>query len=59
MDGSKAWEGCLMFLSESGLNGFWISVLVLSLNYRQTAALKNLRMCWRESLLGEDGASLL
>lgn len=46
MDGSKACEGCLMFLSESGLGGFQKSILVLSLNYRQTPALKNLSMCW-------------
>lgn len=52
-------EGCLMFLSESGLSGFQKSILVLSLNYRQTPALKNLRVCWRECLLGGDGARLL
>lgn len=59
MDGSKACEGCLLFLSESGLSGFQKSILGLSLNYRQTPALKKLSMCWRECLLGGDGARLL
>lgn len=51
--------GLLMFLSESGLSGFQKSILVLSLNYRQAPALKNLRVCWWECLLGGDGARLL
>lgn len=52
MDGSKACEGCLMFLSGSGLGAFQKSILVLSLNYRQTPALKSFNSVLARMSLG-------